>query len=224
MPLMAVPGDAERYFHIRDDDAGVVSDTALVRETWAENVYQLHRSDFDHTGAMVDIGANIGVVSVYAALLGARVIAVEPQRDNLELLRRNLDLNGVTDRVQVLPVAAHRDSGSAYITAWRGNSRVVFDPQSDADPTPVLSLADLLDEAGVDECDVLKVDIEGAEYALIDGADIETLCRARYLTLEFDDTEGLDTFGAMIAKIACGFNTHIIGSPQRGGYVYARRY
>lgn len=229
MPVVTAPGSRYR-FHIRDDHDGIVSDTALIRETWTENVYQIHRHDFVGTGAtglMVDLGANIGIVSTYAAAMGASVIAVEPQRGNIELLHENLAENAVADQVTVIPLGVHRNSGPAHITDARGNSQIIMDADYGlyaSTPTRVLSLLDLFNEYGIDECDVLKIDIEGAEYALIDGADIETLRRAKYLTLEFDNTIDLQAFGAMIAKICCGFNTHTIGSPLLGGYVYARRY
>lgn len=60
-----------------------------------------------------DIGANIGVYTLYAALRrpGARVVAFEPEYANLHLLRDNLMDNRLQDRVEVYAVALSDRSG-----------------------------------------------------------------------------------------------------------------
>jgi len=60
-----------------------------------------------------DVGANIGVYSIYAALRHprARVIAFEPESANLHLLRDNVVQNGLQERVQVHSTALGRRSG-----------------------------------------------------------------------------------------------------------------
>jgi FkbM family methyltransferase len=203
-------------FHVRDND----SDAAVIHETWTENVYQIEASDFGHTGLLVDIGANIGAVSLYAVSLGARALAVEPEVDNLNYLHRNLQENNAVGRVIVYPVAVSDFRGTGRITSAGGNSRLMLYQGTEV---PVLDLGALLAVNGVEQCDVCKIDVEGSEYQIIGGASIPTLERIRYLTMEFHAVNDR-TFGAMIAKLAKVFNSHIIGSPERGGYYYGRRY
>lgn len=52
-----------------------------------------------------DVGANVGLYSVYAGLRGVIVYAFEPSVFNLEFLVRNIHANLVTDAVGVIPVA-----------------------------------------------------------------------------------------------------------------------
>lgn len=55
----------------------------------------------------LDIGANVGVYSLYAALSrGARVIALEPESQNFAALNRNINANGVDGLVTAYPIAA----------------------------------------------------------------------------------------------------------------------
>ena len=59
-------------------------------------------------GLFVDVGANAGLHSILAALhMGqkGKVLAVEPVPANLELLRKNLQLNGFLDMCQIFPFA-----------------------------------------------------------------------------------------------------------------------
>jgi hypothetical protein len=51
----------------------------------------------------------------------------------------------------------------------------------------------------------------------------ETLAKIKTLVLEFDKSfDG--KFGKMIEKLSKQFGIDILGSPERGGYVYANRY
>lgn len=220
--IVATPNPRYRF----TTRTGSPSDAVVVRETWVENVYQIHARDLTRPGVVVvDIGANIGAVSVYAASLNprARVIAVEPEPDNLHYLRRNIINNGVRDRVTVCTVAVAGHAGSGYIVDGHGHSVLTATPESNSTPVPITTLATLFTEHSIDECDVLKIDVEGAEYDILAGADIDTLRRVRYLTMEFDAAPD-HVFGQTITKLAKYFGIQILGSPERGGYVYARRY
>lgn len=218
--------DARYKFTIREDSPPIVSDGCLVRESWVQNVYQLSEDDFKDTGIMVDLGANIGVVTTRAISLGATVIAVEPEPENLRLLDQNLRDNGVRAKAEIYPVAVHKESMSTggHIAPLRGNGNLVFEEEETTTPVEVYSLADFYELAGISYIDVLKIDIEGSEYPLIEGADVDTLRRARYITLEFNGCPSPVDFGQMVYKMCCYGNTHVLGSPDRGGYIYSRRY
>src|SRR5690606_39196870 len=81
---------------------------------------------------------------------------------------------------------------------------------------------DLFNELGIDGCDVMKVDIEGAEYECLLSASLETLRKIQYIAIEFDG--GHDEFGQLVTKLAEVFNLHILGMPSKGGYIYGKRY
>lgn len=52
-----------------------------------------------------DIGANVGLYSIFAAKRGVRVLAFEPACSTLAVLTRNIELNGVSDKVAAYGVA-----------------------------------------------------------------------------------------------------------------------
>lgn len=55
---------------------------------------------------VADIGAGSGILAIAAALLGARVEAVDIDEDAVAIARRNAALNGAADRISVLPGSA----------------------------------------------------------------------------------------------------------------------
>jgi hypothetical protein len=81
----------------------------------------------------------------------------------------------------------------------------------------------VFEQNDIEECDVLKIDIEGAEAAVINASSTDTLKRIRYLCLEFEGRKP-GVFGEMVEKLSEVFNLHVIGRPSGGGYIYGRRY
>lgn len=60
---------------------------------------------FDDTDVLWDIGANIGVFTLYAARKGNTVVSFEPSSGNYYLLNKNIEINQLDDRVFTFPIA-----------------------------------------------------------------------------------------------------------------------
>ena len=209
--MLILTPNQDVVFHGREDSP---SDGPVVRETWVENVYRIHAQDFTDTGIAVDVGANIGAVSVFCAQW-AKVVAVEPDPANLELLYRNIEQNRAS--VQVVEAAITPERGTVCITPAHGDTKVT---ETGVEVTS-MPLEDVL--ADLPAVEVLKVDVEGSEYGLFASTPAVVLRKCRYITLEFDKTTN-PAFGALVAKLAHWYGIEILGSPARGGYIYARRY
>jgi FkbM family methyltransferase len=118
-----------------------------------------------------DCGANVGYSSIYFLnrFPHCRVMAVEPDPENVSLLRMNLRPYG--DRVEIIPAAV-----------WSTRSTLVMVPQGAAWATQVravqrgekgdlvaVDIPSLLHRAGAPRIDVLKMDIEGSEAEVFSG-------------------------------------------------------
>lgn len=128
------------------------------------------------SGVAVDIGAHIGMVAIALAVdhPEARIIAVEPVPENVALMRDNLELNGVADRVEVVEAGAGKATGYMTIEyAFAGGDvadmhRFVANQTMDEGTTSKtltvrsVSLGDLTREP----VRLLVTDAEGAEYQL----------------------------------------------------------
>lgn len=138
-------------------------------------------------GLLMDVGANYGYFSCLWAALGAqnRVEAFEASPRNTAGLRRNVEQNGFQDRVRVVPCAAGRergtlrfDLGPADQTGWGYLHR-----GTDGAEVDVVRLDDYCDEHRIAHIDVLKIDTEGADVWVLEGA--QRLLAARRVTTVF---------------------------------------
>ncbi|HEY5609022.1 MAG TPA: FkbM family methyltransferase [Alphaproteobacteria bacterium] len=124
----------------------------------------------------VDIGANVGLFSLFVASRAgadARILAVEPERENLRRLRFNIDANPGLP-IRVLPHALGEAEGPLALEIHcgdRGGTRTR--PLQDSGVTAAgiqvqcKTLAQVLAQQNVQWIDALKIDVEGAEDSIL---------------------------------------------------------
>jgi FkbM family methyltransferase len=117
----------------------------------------------------LDLGSNVGSYTVLAgAVAGADVIAVEPVPATLAVLRDNIALNGLADRVEVLPVALGANLGEVLFSLDRDATNQVVTAAYGGTSAVVPSLP--LDAVrGAERACCAKIDVEGQEPALLAG-------------------------------------------------------
>lgn len=114
-------------------------------------------------GLFIDVGANVGTYTIWAAELGAEVIALEPAKDTFRLLKENIALNGYP--VTAVRAAAGGHCGTARFTAGLDSgNRVAPDGPVVTELVTVDSLIGNRRVAG------MKVDVEGFEIDVLRGA------------------------------------------------------
>ena len=166
------------------DKINVVGDVhhpESLTEVWRDDVYRA-RDRLRPGAIVVDLGANVGAFSIWAATMGCCVWAIEPLWENVKQLRLNIDRTGAKN-VKIKQAAAGHD-GQCRIQrgveptapGWSTGAHAL--PGTDV---PMLSL-DTIIAAISQDIDILKVDIEGSEYDLI--ANAESLSRVAYIAME----------------------------------------
>jgi len=131
-----------------------------------------------------DIGANVGVYTVYAAVARrVRTIAFEPSPFNLEFLARNVKLNDIQDLVTVVPIALtdHTRPAALFMHTTEGGTgantfgeRYGHAGAPMLDPWPFPTVGITADEAVTALClpppTHMKIDVDGIEGLIVSGA------------------------------------------------------
>ena len=138
---------------------------------YEEHVREAIREHAREGQVCLDVGANVGVLTFLLARLvgpGGRVIAVEPNPDNLQLLYRGIVLNSLSN-VEVLPFAASDVRTIVTLAGGTSNSHLIG-ARAPVDRGHFVQTA-ILDEvlASLDRLDLVKMDIEGHEPAALRG-------------------------------------------------------
>jgi FkbM family methyltransferase len=116
--------------------------------------------------------ANVGLFSFFVAARAdrnARILAVEPDAENLSRLAFNIRINpGVP--IRVASVALADRAGTAVLEVDRrdrGGTRIVKSARRDAPTLDAQTLLQLLQRGGIDAIDAIKIDVEGAEDVIL---------------------------------------------------------
>jgi len=185
---------------------------------------------------VVDAGANIGVASlVMAARFGCTVYALEPVVENVEMLRRNLAANA-EDRVQVIQAGLAGSDRTdrlwqdpAQSVSAHFNEVATLERPAGLRPIEAefVSLRTLLARVGVNDVLLLKMDIEGGEYEVVQSLDPMMARRIRSISLEVHDQGAGRNVRAISAHLrALGYDVSVrphIGDRRTLHYLLARR-
>jgi FkbM family methyltransferase len=145
---------------------------------------------------VIDVGANIGYFTLLAAHLTGprgRVFAIEPHPTNFGLLRETLETNRLR-QVKALQIGLGEREGMGQVhmadqTLFSNRTAsMVHSEDWVSFPVRVRSLDECLVEWGIDTVDLLKIDVDGFESKIINGAqDSLRSGRVRNIIIEFND-------------------------------------
>jgi FkbM family methyltransferase len=157
-------------------------------------------NDIPNKSVFWDIGANIGLYSVYAAKeRDCQVFAFEPSVFNLELLARSVYLNEVVDNVVIVPLALAESTAPNLFNltnvTWGGalsafgdeigydgkRFRSVFNYKWQG-----VSVDDAVGRLGIPKPEYIKIDVDGFEHHVLVGAQ-DTLKSIKSLIIEIND-------------------------------------
>lgn len=136
----------------------------------------------DENRDVIDVGANIGFYTVMFAKNIAqqrKVLSIEPTRNALKNLRRNIELNGVIDKIEVFEGVASNRKGVAEIKTIKGKEEYsslgemklpnIQNEKWVSEEVISATLDELVEEKSLDP-GFIKVDVEGAEHLVFEGA------------------------------------------------------
>jgi FkbM family methyltransferase len=142
--------------------------------TYEPEVLQFLEHHVTRDSVVLDVGANIGAFTIPLARRARKVIAIEPSPQVLPFLKRNVELNRLTN-VEIVECAASKPGSSEvafYVPPSDHFGMGSSAPQFNVAPiiVPAKSIDEILAERRVSRVDVIKMDVEGYEAHAFLGA------------------------------------------------------
>jgi FkbM family methyltransferase len=165
------------------------NDACCVYSLMNEDEYRLRGRRL--TGWAIDAGSHVGTFAVALALdyPALRILAIEPVPENVEMIRQNLVLNHVQDRVEVIQACVgkklgkatihygyqhYQDDGGCASDEYCSQHRFVaetFENRGEPASTlevQVVNLPYLVTAWEIEYVSLLKIDVEGSEWGFLD--------------------------------------------------------
>lgn len=147
----------------------------ILQEIYLKGLYEPYlRGRKDLT--ILDIGANVGIFSLYASEFGT-CYAFEPAQEHIESMNKMIETNGLKDKVNVYRAAISNVDGitnlnhNGNVTAHSLSNALVSTGESESVPT--WTMKKLFDELKLEKVDFMKLDVEGWEFNILASKEFE---------------------------------------------------
>jgi FkbM family methyltransferase len=204
---LVIDSAMEQVVHVTHEDMSLRFSAPSALSKWRYETFSskepetLEWIDAMPEGALLwDIGANIGLYSVYAAKKRCcKVWAFEPSVFNLELLARNISLNELGDSICIVPIALSDRLGSSQMrmttTEW-GGALSTFGQEFGWDGKAIrqvfkfqtigFTMKDAVDNLAIPMPDYIKMDVDGLEHFILKGGS-DVLRSIKGMLIEVND-------------------------------------
>ena len=155
---------------------------------------------FDQNSVFYDIGANVGLYSIYAGLIKkSKVFCFEPSVFNFELLTKNIYLNNLVDTITLVPIALNDKIKVSNLklsnTEW-GGAHSTFDKDFNGDGEKIkvkfeynsigFDLNSFVESSKIPMPDHIKIDVDGLEHFILKGGN-EVIKNAKSILVEINE-------------------------------------
>ena len=129
---------------------------------------------------MIDAGAYIGDTSVYflSKYPGLKVLALEPNPDSIPCAKENLLPYG--ERAQLLEKGLYGEECLLHLSGLETGATI----SSSGTPMECTTVDVVMKQYGIEEIDILKMDIEGAEVSVFESDTSGWLCKVKLILIE----------------------------------------
>lgn len=174
---------------------------------------------------IVDIGANIGSFSIYAHRLNKHlnptIYAFEPHPDNVNLTEANFKRNGLANYHIVQKAVAGIDGVASFDVSGAFDAFKLNDQSTETIEVTTIKLSTFCSRNSIDRIHLLKMDIEGGEYDVIEH-DLNFINeKVEVMFIEYHNFDVNDGESLLIEALKANFDISIQNSHKDGGMLIA---
>ena len=195
-------------WHVPDDDKKITfvlsNDNIMSNPSYEGKYRDMILETIPSMKTFVDVGSNVGIWSLPMSKKFRRVVSYEPSKQNIECLRAN-----VPSGIEIREKAVANFSGTAdFHQAGKncGDGKLCRPGVGSSYSVPVVRL----DDEGIDEIDLIKIDVQGWEYEVLDGA--REIIKTQRPWIIFEVNEDIDQCCKLMEK--SGYETLLLKSKR----------
>lgn len=209
-----------------------VNGLRIHNEIYIQNIYEDGSVKINEGDVVLDVGANIGVFSLYASdKKASHVYSFEPDEANFNYLSKNVCNNNFKDKITIFNFGLANSTGNRYLKIANipGGHQMLRDGEDFSDKDESIStktFSDFVNENGVNHIDFVKMDCEGAEGEILESLTKEHFDMIQKFAVEFHDNRStLNHVEILNLLKTSGFQTKLKWNGSSNyGYIFAEKF
>lgn len=184
----------------------------ILKEIYIDKVYDSHLKGKKDL-VIFDLGANIGLFTLYALPFAKKIVSVEPSSKNFKYLEENTK---EYDNVTRLKVAVGAKNGSLELFECKDNDTAfsIYKTPSHTDKKELvkeMNMSTIMDLTEVKHIDFMKVDIEGSEFEFFSSDDfLKASENIDVIMGEIHSWTGRNPNQVLVSLEECGYKVKIL--------------
>ncbi|MBD3330215.1 FkbM family methyltransferase [Candidatus Peregrinibacteria bacterium] len=171
----------------------------FLRDDADRSVYSEIFEDFDYRiveesikkskNCIVDIGAHIGLFSIYAAVLNPEIgiFCFEPEPQNFSLLKKNIKENRLKNIYPASKAISDRNDICELFLSEDSHNHSLCTPSQNSMQVPASTINRIFQKNKIEKCELLKIDTEGGEYAILESLPRELAEKIDTIYIEYHE-------------------------------------
>lgn len=200
----------------------------LVDEIFIKKVYNPKFMEIDINDTVMDVGANIGVFSLFAAKMGAnKIYSVEPLAKNIQLIKQNFQINRLLEPITIKMAVSEKIGLKRLYLGDIDSHGLLFEHHNDFKKYVIVkttNLANIFKKYKIKKLDFLKIDCEGSEGEIVKYTEGSTWQKISKVAIEYHDNISRLSHGDIIKILKKnGYKINVVKAGSFFGYIYASR-
>lgn len=202
------------------------ADESVLNEIFKHKEYRIADEVIKNSSTIIDLGAHKGFFALYARALNldVQIFCVEPEKTNFAVLNENISKNKIKNVVTINSAIANKTgTANLVVTEDSHNHHLSSEPQANLQPVQVFTFGDFCAENNINDISLLKMDIEGGEYDVFLGMNLNDFKKIKNIVMEYHNYNGQNYKEIENQLRENGFSVQVFPSKfdKRMGFIFA---
>lgn len=163
------------------------TDIMQLGTVWLAGDYEVSGFNIDKDDVVIDVGAHIGLFSLFISQYckHGKIFSYEPIKENFNILKENLELNNIKNIIPFNFAVSNQSGKSKIFINFDDSAHSIFNSGKDFIEVNSITIKSIFDQNKIENCNLLKLDCEGAEYEIVDSISKEYFLKIDKIMIEY---------------------------------------
>ena len=163
------------------------TDIMQLGTVWLSGDYKIKGFNINESDIVIDVGAHIGLFSLFVSQYckNGKIFSYEPIKKNFDILKENIELNKNKNIISFNSAVSNQSNKSKIFINSDDSAHSIFESGKNFIEVKSTTIKSIFDENKIINCNLLKLDCEGAEYQIIESIPKEYFFKIDKMIIEY---------------------------------------